>query len=182
MTEGLLPVNTTSPLYVDDVEIIGSDRTTINELESSLTKRLEMLDLGLICYCLSIEVIRDPQQDADRAVLERRTASQLIPPWSTANALPRKKITPDEIGILMMYLISGRKENLPLPAKSRRSPNYLRGRRPPIAHPMHAECRQTGSHGTSRSSTNCSSSIRTSADLHTTPGRFLPANRRRHWL
>ena len=43
-------------LYVDDLLITGNDEDLIQQTRKALSTEFEMIDLGLLHYCLGIEV------------------------------------------------------------------------------------------------------------------------------
>jgi hypothetical protein len=43
-------------IYVDDIIIIDSEASAVEQTKSNMSKDFDMTDLGLICYCLGIEV------------------------------------------------------------------------------------------------------------------------------
>jgi hypothetical protein len=48
-------------IYVDDLIIIGDNDAYIFDLKKLLKQKIEMKDLGKLCYFLNIEVIQSPK-------------------------------------------------------------------------------------------------------------------------
>jgi hypothetical protein len=43
-------------IYVDDIIITGSEASAIEQIKSNMSKAFDMTDLGLLHYCLGVEV------------------------------------------------------------------------------------------------------------------------------
>lgn len=96
--------------YVDDLLIVGRDRTAIDDLKSKLSARFEMTDLGPIAYYLGMTVTRDRQNRrlrlGQQAYLETgiktagqwETPSQLTPMGTQRlHAAPEGYVSPPEL-------------------------------------------------------------------------------------
>lgn len=46
-------------VYVDDLQVTGSNLTVISEFKEEMSRNFEMSDLGLLTYYLGIEVCQD---------------------------------------------------------------------------------------------------------------------------
>ena len=43
-------------IYVDDIIITSSEASTITQIKSNMSKAFDMIDLGLLHYCLGVEI------------------------------------------------------------------------------------------------------------------------------
>jgi hypothetical protein len=81
-------------VYVDDLIITGSSDDLIQEEKDSLCKSFDMTDLGLLHYCLGIEVWQQPNRIF---ISQTKYASKLLEKFRMEDCNPSK--TPMEVNL-----------------------------------------------------------------------------------
>lgn len=45
-------------IYIDDIIIVGSDASAIEHTKFNMNKAFDMIDLGLLLYCLGVAILQ----------------------------------------------------------------------------------------------------------------------------
>ena len=80
-------------VYVDDMLVLGSDRTEIASIKSKLKNRFEIEDLGPARYCLGLEIDRNAERKTVR-LSQRAGAEKCLTKYRCADARVREKCVP----------------------------------------------------------------------------------------
>ena len=81
-------------LYVDDLIFTGNCPIMFEEFKRSMTDEFEMIDLGLMLYCLGIEVV---QSRESIFISQKKYTGEILDRFQMANCNPI--ITPIELGL-----------------------------------------------------------------------------------
>ena len=85
-------------LYVDDILLIGNNKEKLTEVKNWLAERFQMKDLGVACYVLGIQIIRD-RKNRRLMMSQASYVDKVLAQFSMQNS--KKGLMPTRHGIVL---------------------------------------------------------------------------------